>query len=274
MNREKTHIKDKAILLVSFGTSHEDTRRKTIDAIEDRIREYFSGFAIYRAWTSKIIIRILKKEGIAIDNVAKAMERMRNEGIKKLIIQPTHIINGIEYELLCREAAKHSRGFESMVFGAPILSGDEDYDSVVQMFAKIIEEGRYGEKNTKKTAYILMGHGSRHHANSAYAALDYRFKDAGYEDVYVGTVEAYPSIETLIRKLKNAAYQRAVLFPLMIVAGDHAKNDMAGEDEDSWMGRLKKEGIDAVPVLRGMGEYASLWDILIRHIERAGNELS
>ncbi|MDO4789140.1 MAG: sirohydrochlorin cobaltochelatase [Johnsonella sp.] len=270
---------EKAILAVSFGTSHEDTRKKTIDKIEEEIAKSFPECRLYRAWTSKVIIRILKnREGIEIDGVEEAMQRMKADKIRKVIIQPTHIINGIEYELMKEEAKKHMHEFESICFGAPLLNADEDYEAVVEIFAKLKkewekapDEGR--KEGKKKRAYLLMGHGSSHYANAAYAALDYRFKDKGLEDFFVGTVEAYPGIENIIKKLKASGYERALLFPLMIVAGDHAKEDMAGEDPSSWKSILQENRIEAEAILMGLGEIEEIRTLLLSHIRKAGQGL-
>lgn len=273
--------RENAILVVSFGTSHEDTRKKTIDAIEEQIAGSFREFGIYRAWTSRIIIGILKeRDGIETDGVEEAMRRMRAEGVRRVIIQPTHIINGIENEAMKYEALRHEDEFESIRFGEPLLSADEDYEALVEVFAglqreweeeNLFESGAKEEE--KKTAYVLMGHGSSHHANAAYAALDYRFKDRGLEDFFVGTVEAYPGIDRIVARLRASGYERAILFPLMIVAGDHAKEDMAGEDASSWRNILQAEGIEAKAVLRGMGEIKEIRSLLLFHIQKAGRGL-
>lgn len=253
-----------AILTVSFGTSHNPTRELTIDAIENDIREAFPAYPLYRAWTSGVIISKLKKrDGIHIDTVEEALERMLSDGITDLIVQPTHVINGFENDAMKQMVLSHSDKFHSVSFGAPLLSSEEDNQRIVEI---ISEEFRVSGSDT---ALVLMGHGTEHYANAVYAALDYRFKDMGHANVFVGTVEAYPALDSIIRALSDTGFRKVLLAPLMIVAGDHALNDMAGEDEDSWKSRLEAEGCQVSSVLKGLGEYPEIRKLFIRHIEEA-----
>lgn len=253
-----------AILAVSFGTSHNPTRAVTIDAIENDIRASFPDYPLYRAWTSKVIISKLKKrDGLSIDTVEEALERMLADGVTDLIVQPTHVINGFENDLMKQDVLARSADFRSISFGTPLLSGEEDNRKI----AEIISEEFCGPG--PDTALVLMGHGTDHYANSVYAALDYRFKDMGHPNIFVGTVEAYPSLDSVIRALSAQKPRKIFLAPLMIVAGDHAINDMAGDDEDSWKSRLEAEGYQVVPVLKGLGEYPKIRRLFIHHIEEA-----
>lgn len=254
----------KAILAVSFGTSFEDTRKLTIDAIEADFAAAFPDCRVYRAWTSKMIIKkIAGRDGIRIPTVREAMEQMLSDGITDVIVQPTHVINGIENDLMKEDALAYRNDFSSIIFGNPLLTTEEDSDEVIRAVAA---EFSYLKE---KDALILMGHGTTHYANSIYAALDYKFKDLGYPNIFLGTVEAYPSMESLRRQLKAFAPKRLVLAPFMIVAGDHARHDMAGDDPESWYAQFKKEGYSVDCVLKGLGEYPRIRALFCRHIADA-----
>ena len=231
----------KAILIVSFGTSYENTRKRTIDAIERDIADAFPVCPAYRAWTSKMIIAKLKKrDGIIIHTVKEAMEQMLLDGITDVIVQPTHVINGIENDQMKADALSFRDRFSSIVFGNPLLTTEEDNQAVVQAVA-----GEFQDMD-QETALVLMGHGTEHYANSVYAALD-----------------------SLLRAADSFQPKKIVLAPFMIVAGDHAQNDLAGEDPDSWMNRLSSEGYKVTPVLKGLGEYPKIRQILVDHVQQA-----
>ncbi len=254
----------KAILVVSFGTSHADTRLKTIEQIEEDIRSNYPEYLIYRAFTSKMIINILqKRDGIKILTVSEAMEQMKRDGICDVIIQPTHILNGIENDLMIQDANLYRKEFNSIVFGAPLLHNTDDYWKVINAFAKRLPELSGNE------AVVCMGHGTEHYVNASYAALDYMFKDQGYENIYIATVEAYPSLNNIIKKLKEKNYVKIMLVPFMIVSGDHAKNDMAGDEEDSWKVILEREGFKVSYMLEGLGENPEIRKILLDHVDNA-----
>ena len=251
----------KAILAVSFGTSHEDTRKVTIDAIEDSMREAFPDYPVYRAWTSKMIIRKLKnRDNIIVPTVREAMEQMISDGITDVLVQPTHVINGIENDLMKEDALSYRDSFHSISFGDPLLTTEEDSHKVITAIAEEFSN------ITKKQALVFMGHGTTHFANSIYAALDYTFKDKGYHNFFLGTVEAYPSMESLKKMVKAYQPEEVVLAPFMIVAGDHAKNDMAGDDPESWYSQFKDEGYEVKAVLKGLGEYKGIRRLFIDHI--------
>ncbi|MCI6041875.1 sirohydrochlorin cobaltochelatase [bacterium] len=251
----------KAILVVSFGTSYNTTREKTIDVIEKKIDEAFPEQKIYRAWTSKMIMaKLLKRDGIKINNVKEAMEQMRNDGITDVIVQPTHVINGIENDLMKEDALSYRDDFHSIAFGTPLLTSEQDSLDVIDAVVKEFSDLKDHE------ALVLMGHGTTHYANSIYAALDYTFKDKGYPNVHLGTVEAYPSMQTLLRMVKEQKPKKVKLAPFMIVAGDHARNDMAGADPESWRCQFEAAGFEVECCLKGLGEYPAVQDIFIRHI--------
>lgn len=251
---------NKAILVVSFGTSHNDTFEKTIKVIEKDIQQAFPEYAIYRAFTSKMIIKILEhRDGIHIGTVTEVMEQMIQEGIKQVIVQPTHILNGIENDIMIHDANLYQGKFESILFGAPLLSDTKDYVQVIDAFVKKMPKLHHNE------AIVCMGHGTEHYTNASYAALDYMFKSLGHHDIYVATVEAYPSLGDIIEKLQEH-YRKMILVPFMIVAGDHAKNDMAGEEEDSWKVILENKGFEVSSILEGLGENPHIRKIFIQHI--------
>ena len=254
----------KAILVVSFGTSYEDTRKVTIDAIEKDIALAFPSCQVYRAWTSRMIISKLKKrDGTVIHTVTEAMEQMLSDGITDVVVQPTHVINGIENDLMKAHALAYQNHFHSISFGNPLLTSEDDNRKMVEAVAHQFSD--LGSDNV----LVLMGHGTEHYANSVYAALDYRFKDMGYSNIFMGTVEAYPPLESILRATGNVCPQQIILAPFMIVAGDHARNDLAGDAPESWLSQFKKKGYQVNAVLKGLGEYPEVRQILIDHVQAA-----
>ncbi len=260
----RTQSGEKAILIVSFGTSYEDTRKKTIEAIEKRAGETYPGWKVYRAWTSGMIIRKLKKrDGLQIDTVSEAMARMKADGVRRVVVQPTHVINGIENEQMIQDALAFREDFDAVAIGTPLLTDDEDSVAVIEAIA---EETL---PLPRDTAAVFIGHGTTHYANAVYAALDYRMKDMGYENFFLGTVEAYPSLSTLKKKLQEGGYRRLLLSPFMIVAGDHARHDMASQEESSWKCQLEMEGYETTCQMKGLGEYKKIQGLLMAHIAEA-----
>ena len=254
----------KAILVVSFGTSFPETRKKTIGAIEQKMRNAFPDLAFYSAWTSKKIIAKLKRTtGEVIDTVDEALARMKNDGVSEVLIQPTHIASGIENDLMKEAALSGKDAFDRLSFGMPLMTSDRDMEYVTNALAEV-----YGHLSEEE-ALVLMGHGTTHFANMLYAALDYRFKDMGHPSWYVGTVEGYPDLDCVRRMLAKKRPSKIILAPFMIVAGDHATNDMAGDDEDSWKSILQKDGYAVEARLVGLGEYPAIQELLIRHAREA-----
>lgn len=273
----------KAILVVSFGTSYEDARKATIERIENDITAAFPGYRIYRAWTSRMILSILKKrDQISIPNVKEAVEQMIADGITDVVVQPTHILDGIENNIMKEEVLSYRDSFRSVSFGTPLLSGQKDAETVVHAIGKRFEDL---EDNT---ALVLMGHGTTHQVNSVYGELDRLFKDMGYPHIFLGTVEASPSVDELIREVSNygipaedtqpekssAPVEKVVLAPFMIVAGDHAHNDMAGSHPESWASRFQDAGYQAESVLKGLGAYQKVRELFIQHVQTAIDELN
>lgn len=250
----------KAILAVSFGTSHLDTLDKTIGAIERNIEEHFPEYRLYRAFTSGIILKKLKKtKGLEFYNVKEAMERMAADGMDTVIVQPTHIINGIENDRMLEDLMAYADRFQKIRVGKPLLSSVDDYKKAIHA---VMEEVELAEDET----LVLMGHGTDHHANSAYPTLEYTFHLLGYRQVLVGTVEGFPDLNNVLTKLEITGTKKVVLMPFMVVAGDHAKHDMAGE-EDSWKSELEGEGYEVRTILKGLGELKGIQNLFVEHIE-------
>ena len=256
--------KTKAILVVSFGTSFHRTREKTIDRIEADIEAAYPDYQIYRAWTSKMIIaKLLRRDGVKVPTVAEAVEQMIADGITELIVQPTHVINGVENDLMKEDVLKRRDAFERVAFGDPLLTSQEDNVAVIRAVMEEFPDLKEDE------ALVLMGHGTTHYANAIYAALDYTFKDMGYSRVFLGTVEAYPSMESLKKQIRALGPKRLILAPFMVVAGDHAIHDMSGQDEDSWRSQFEREGYEVVCQMKGLGEYPGVRQIYLEHVGAA-----
>lgn len=255
----------KAILVVSFGTSHTDTRKRTIEAIERDVAAAFPECRVYRAWTSGIIRKkVRERDGLFVMSVSEAMEQMKRDGITEVFVQPTHVINGVENERMIADAGAYQSQFASVRFGNPLLTTREDNQAVI---AAVAEEYSGLEEDE---ALVLMGHGTTHYANTVYAALDYEFKDEGHKNIFLGTVEAYPSLESIFRMLREAGFRKVCLAPFMIVAGDHAKNDLSGENADSWYSRFTSAGYEVRCQLKGLGEISAVRRVILEHI-RSGS---
>ena len=250
----------KAILAVSFGTSYRQTMEKTISSIENKISKEFSDYDIYRAFTSGIIIKKLKSECFDMAGVSEEIHKLLSLGYDECYIQPTHIIAGMEYEKMLNEAKVYENKFNVFKIGKPLLYTTEHINKLIDILVNNI----YYDKNE---AVVLMGHGSEHFANTVYASLDYMFKEKGYNNFFVGTVEAYPNIETVLRLVKNSGFKKAVILPLLIVAGDHALNDMSSNEPDSWLSVFNNAGISARAVVKGLGEYNGIAEMYIEHIK-------
>ena len=261
---------DKEILVVSFGTSYSNSRHVTIGAIEDAIREAYPDYQVRRAFTAQIIIDKLKKEeNIEIDNVKQALDRAVANGVKTLVVQPTHLMNGLEYNDLKKELDKYKDKFDKIALGKPLLTSDEDFKQVIAAITNDTKEYLDGE-----TAICFMGHGTEADSNKVYATLQEKLKAAGYNDYFVGTVEATPTVDDLIAQVKESGkYKRVILQPLMVVAGDHANNDMAGDGEDSWATKFKAAGFEVKPVLKGLGQNYDIQKIYLEHVKAAIDSL-
>lgn len=267
--RNQDEIGETEVLVVSFGTSFNDSRRLTIGAIEEAMEKEFVDCSIRRGFTSQIIIdHVKKRDGEVIDNVTEALDRAVANNVKKLVVQPTHLMNGLEYQDLIDELATYSDSFEQIVIGEPLLTSDDDFSRVAD--AIIANTAEY---DNEKTAVCFMGHGTEAESNQVYAKMQTVLKDKGHDNYFVGTVEAEPSLEDVIALVKDGGYERVVLEPLMVVCGDHANNDMAGDEDDSWKSAFEKEGIEVVCVLQGLGELESIQAIYVEHANAAKAQL-
>lgn len=254
----------KAILLVSFGTSYLESKKKTIDRIAADVRDAFPEYTLYQAWTSKMILSLLQtRDNLHIPSLEEAMAEITSHGIEELIVQPTHLINGLENEVMIRTILKHTSPGLQVTFGDPLLTTTEDHRTAL---ACLLSE--YPALSADE-ALVLMGHGTSHHANAVYAALDYMLKEMGYPNIFMGTVEAYPDLQTLIAQVKKTPAKRVHLCPFMLVAGDHANNDMAGDQKSSWKSLFEASGYEVICHLKGLGEYAGIRNIYLEHLNRA-----
>ena len=242
---------EKAVLVTSFGTSHKDTREKCLDLIENEVRAKYGSEKVERAYTSGVIRRIVeRKEGIHIFDQNEGLEALKNKGYDEIITMSLHILDGIEYAKLNDKYGKISK---------PLLVNDEDFEKVVND-----EEFNSTEGND---AIVFMGHGSESAADSTYQRLQEEYVKAGKDNIFIATVEGQVTIEDVIQKLKGRGFSKILLKPFMIVAGDHAKNDMASDEEDSWKTILQNEGYEVTPVLKGMGEYKFIHNMFMDKLE-------
>ena len=249
----------KAVLVVSFGTTYRETLEKNIAAIEQAVAAALPDRELRRAFTSgMVIVRLKKRDGLVVDTVAEALDKLEREGFTDVVVQPTHIMNGDEYDKLRAQAAPFA-GRMRLRFGAPLLTALEDYRALCQVLMEALPAPEAGE------ALVFMGHGTGHFANAAYAKLDYMLRDLGW-DAFVGTVEGYPTLEEVLHRLEERPDLRRVrLYPLMIVAGDHAQNDMAGDGEDSWKSRLERAGYGVRCHVAGLGELPGVRAMFAAH---------
>ena len=275
-------IGEKEILVVSFGTSFNDSRAKDIGGIEKALQEAYPGWSVRRAFTSQIILNhILARDGVKIDNVEQALERAAAGGVQHLVIQPTHLMHGAEYDELCKAVDSFRDMFGTVEIAEPLLgkagSDAAEINADKEAVAKAVTETAAAEAGydspgaaeQDKTALVLMGHGTSHAAKVTYSQMQTQMEELGYKNVFIGTVEGEPedtSCEAVIEKVKSAGYTKVILRPLMVVAGDHANNDMAGEDADSWLSMFKAAGFEKVDVqIAGLGSIPAVQQIYVGH---------
>ncbi|WP_294134801.1 sirohydrochlorin cobaltochelatase [uncultured Clostridium sp.] len=255
----------KAILVVSFGTSYLDTLEKTIEKAEKQIRDNFSEYDIYRAFTShKIIKKLKEKYEIFIETPEEMLEKLYENGYEEIIMQPLHMIPGEEFIYINKIADSFKEKFEILKVGRPIFyyQGIEELPQDYSLFIEATKE-LYEENN----AVVLMGHGTAHPANSVYGCLQAVFEDEGYENVFVTTVEGYPNFENVIKRLRRRNISEVTIAPLMVVAGDHARNDMASDEDESLKSMLEAEGIKVNVHMRGLGESEKFNKLYINRID-------
>lgn len=263
--RNQNGIGEKELLVVSFGTSYLNSCRLTIGAIEDALERAFPGYDLRRSFTSQMIINHLKRrDGISIDNVTQALDRAVSNGVKQLVIQPTHIMDGFEYQKLVKQAARYRDAFLSLSIGTPLLTSDEDFQIVADALAASV-----AAYDDEKTAICFMGHGTEAAANKVYERMQQQLTDSGRNNYFIGTVEAAPTVDKVLSLVKAGNYKRVLLQPMMIVAGDHANNDMAGEEEGSWKHIFESAGYEVVCQVHGLGELEAIQNLFVKHAKAA-----
>ena len=283
--RNQDEIGEKELLVVSFGTSFNDSRVADIKSIEDALQEANPDWSVRRAFTAQIIINhIQARDGEKIDNMEQALERAVANGVKQLVVQPTHLMHGAEYDEMCDAIDKVRDKFESVEIAEPML-GEVGNDATIinadkEAVAKAVVAAALSESGYESTAaakeagvaYVLMGHGTAHVAKVTYSQMATQMDKLGYENVFIGTVEGEPedtSCEAVIAAVKEAGYTTVVLRPLMVVAGDHANNDMAGADEDSWKTMFEAAGFTVNCQISGLGRIADVQALYVAHTKAA-----
>lgn len=243
-----------ALVMVHFGTTHQDTREKTIDALNLRVQKEYSNLDFYEAYTSRIIIKRLGDKGIKKNNPLEVLKSLKEKGYTHILLQPTKIIDGVEMESLYRNVNAMIDEFKDVRVGTPLLYEPDDYSQLMQILTKDISADR---------TYFFVGHGTYDPTTAQYAMMDYMFKANGFDNCVVGTIEGYPSFEDGLNQIKKLKTKKITLVPLMFVAGDHAKNDIAGE----WKEQLEAQGYEVEVVLNGLGENPAIQKLYMNHIE-------
>ena len=288
--RNQDEIGENEILVVSFGTSFNNSRVADIKGIEDALQAAYPDWSVRRAFTAQIIINhVQARDGEKIDNVNQALDRAVNNGVKNLIVQPTHLMHGAEYDELIGELDNYKDQFESVQVAEPLLGEvgadatviNADKKAVAEILtAEAVKTAGYDSLDAAKkdgTAFVFMGHGTSHTAKVSYSQMQTQMKELGYDNVFIGTVEGEPeetACEAVIDAVADAGYTKVILRPLMVVAGDHANNDMAGGDEDSWLSMFKASGkFDSVDTqIAGLGEIEGIQQIYVEHTADAMNQ--
>ena len=254
------------ILVVSFGTSYASSRHVTIGAIESDIREAYPDYDVRRAFTAQGVIDHIEKDtGRHIDSFEEAMDKIVADGVKELIVQPTHLMDGFEYTDIKNALENYASSFDKCALGAPLLTTEDDQIAVAEAIKASME--RYEDDDT---AICLMGHGTEAESNSIYATMQDVFNNLGYNNYFVATVEATPTFDDVVAAVKEAGYTKAVLRPMMVVAGDHANNDMADpEDPESFISVMTSAGIETTCVLEGLGQLDTIDEIYVSHVADA-----
>mgnify|MGYP001459662004 FL=1 len=288
--RNQDEIGENEILVVSFGTSFNNSRAADIKGIEDALQAAYPDWSVRRAFTAQIIINhVQARDGEKIDNVNQALDRAVNNGVKNLIVQPTHLMHGAEYDELIGELDNYKDQFESVQVAEPLLGEvgadatviNADKKAVAEILtAEAVKTAGYDSLDAAKedgAAFVFMGHGTSHTAKVSYSQMQTQMQELGYDNVFIGTVEGEPeetACEAVIDVAAEAGYTKVILRPLMVVAGDHANNDMAGGDEDSWLSMFKASGkFDSVDTqIEGLGEIEGIQQIYVEHTADAMNQ--
>jgi len=290
--RNEDNIGDNELLVVSFGTSFNDSRVKDIKGVEDALQAAYPDWSVRRAFTAQIIINhVQARDGEKIDNMQQAMDRAVANGVKNLVVQPTHLMHGAEYDEMMEMIDDYRDKFESVAVAEPLLGEvgadatviNEDKEAVAKaVTAEAVATAGYDSVEAAAkdgTAFVFMGHGTSHTAKVSYSQMQTAMQTLGYDNVFIGTVEGEPestSCENVIEAVKAAGYTKVVLRPLMVVAGDHANNDMAGADEDSWLSQFEASGaFDSVDCqIAGLGGVADVEQLYIAHTKAAIDSLN
>ena len=288
--RNQDEIGENELPVVSFGTSFNDSRVADIKGIEDALQAAYPDWSVRRAFTAQIIINhIQARDGEKIDNMTQALDRAVANGVKNLVVQPTHLMHGAEYDEMCEAIEAYKDQFESVSIAEPML-GEVGSDATVinadkEAVAKAITAAAVSEAGFESleaakdagTAFVFMGHGTAHVAKVTYSQMQTQMQNLGYENVFIGTVEGEPeetSAEAVIEAVKAAGYTNVVLRPLMVVAGDHANNDMAGSDDDSWKTVFEAAGFTVDCQIHGLGEIADVQALYVAHTKAAIDALN
>ena len=283
--RNQDDIGENELLVVSFGTSFNDSRVADIKGIEDALQEANPDWSVRRAFTAQIIINhIQARDGEKIDNMTQALDRAVANGVKNLVVQPTHLMHGAEYDEMCEALEQYKDKFESVAIAEPML-GEVGSDATVinadkEAVAKAITAAAVADSGFESvdaakeagTAFVFMGHGTAHVAKVTYSQMQAQMQQLGYENVFIGTVEGEPeetSCEAVIEAVKAAGYTNVILRPLMVVAGDHANNDMAGSEDDSWKTMFEAAGFTVDCQIAGLGEIADVQALYVAHTKAA-----
>lgn len=243
----------KAIVVVSFGTSYLDTLEKTIRNVEKKIKGEFLDYKVYRAFTShKIIKKLDKKYNIKVEKLEEVLDKLYINGVEEVIVQPLHIIPGEEYNYVKNITMSYRDKFKNLKLGRPIFyyEGIEDLPDDYSLFVKSMENV-FKDNNP----VVMVGHGTANPSNAVYGCLQTVLENEGYENVFIGTVEGYPTFNNVLKRINKKNIKEITIMPLMLVAGDHAINDIGSNDEDSWKSRFEAEGIKVNVLLKGLGEF-------------------
>lgn len=280
-------IGENELLVVSFGTSFNDSRVADISGVEKKLQEAYPDWSVRRAFTAQIIINhVQARDDEKIDNMEQALERAVSNGVKNLVVQPTHLMHGAEYDELVDAVNNYKDKFETVTVAEPLLGevgsdatavNDDKKNVAEAITAEAVKTAGYDSLDAAKedgTAFVFMGHGTSHSAKVSYSQMAAQMSELGYENVFIGTVEGEPeetACENVINNVKEAGYKKVVLRPLMVVAGDHANNDMAGDDEDSWKSQFEASGaFDKIDTqIAGLGEIDAIQQIYVDHTKAA-----
>ena len=288
--RNQDGIGENELLVVSFGTSYNDSRVNDIKSIEDALQEAYPDWSVRRAFTAQIIINhIQARDGEKIDNMTQALERAVANGVKNLVVQPTHLMHGAEYDEMCAAIDDYRDNFDAVSIAEPLL-GEVGSDATVinadkeavakAVTAAAVEASGFDSLEAAKeagAAYVLLGHGTAHVAKVSYSQMSTQMQQLGYENVFIGTVEGEPeetACESVIEEVRAAGYTTVILRPLMVVAGDHANNDMAGSDDDSWKPMFEDAGFTVDCQIAGLGGIADIQALYIAHTQAAIDSLN